>query len=79
MSTVTSASGSSNASAAVTVVRLVIVLVAVAALLSPLYVALRGSAFLNQAPPPYWGMNAGTPATVGNAGTGHKAASFGGC
>lgn len=79
MSAVAGASGANGVSRLVLFVRMMIVLIAVAALLSPVYVALRGSAFLNQAPPPYWGTNAGTPPAVGNAGTGHKPASFGGC
>lgn len=78
MSTVSHASSTNSTFGGVVIIRMLIVLVAVAALLSPLYVALRGSAFLNQAPPPYWGMNAGTPPAAGSAG-GHKPASFGGC
>lgn len=67
-------------SRAVLLARLVIVLIAVAALLSPLYVALRGSAFLNQPPPPFWGVNSGTTAPgTGPAGPAHKTAGFGGC
>ncbi len=63
----------------VLVIRMLIVVVAVAALLSPLYVALRGSAFLNQAPPPFFGVNAGTPPAAGGTTPGHKTAGFGGC
>lgn len=65
----------------VLLVRIAIVVIAVLALLSPVYAALRGSTFLNQPPPPYYGVNAGTPpaAGAGSAGTAHKTAGFGGC
>lgn len=79
MNAVVNTSSANGVSRGVIFIRMMILLVAVAALLSPIYVALRGSAFLNQPPPPYWQMNAGTPPVVGNAGSGHKPASFGGC
>lgn len=76
----TAATGrSAGPSRLVLLVRIGIVLVAVAAVLSPLYVALRGSAFLNQPPPPYWGVSAGTPPKTGGAAGGQAPASFGGC
>lgn len=54
------AAGPSRPSALALAVRVLIVLVSAAALASPLYVALRGSSYLNQSPPPFWGVNVGT-------------------
>lgn len=63
----------------VIVVRIVILLIAVGALLSPVYVAIRGTAFLNQPPPPFYGVHAGTGTGATSTGAGHKTAGFGGC
>ncbi|HET9082577.1 MAG TPA: hypothetical protein VFO01_18940 [Trebonia sp.] len=68
-------------SALVLAIRVIIVLVAVAALASPVYVAMRASHFLNQPPPPFWGVNVGTGGaglTNSSAGGG-QSAGLGGC
>lgn len=57
------------------IVRAVITLIAVLALASPIWVALHGTSFLNQAPPPYWQMNVGTGGAAHRTGP----AGFGGC
>jgi len=60
-------------------VRVAVVLLAVAALLSPLWVALRASAQLNQPPPPFYGTKAGTASSTSAMFGHHKTASLGGC
>lgn len=72
--------GPSRPSAIVLAVRILIVLVSAAALASPLYVALRGSSYLNQPPPPFWGVSAGTGSTGSTGATGvHATSGLGGC
>lgn len=76
-------------SAAVLAARVAVVLIALAALLSPVYAALRGLDYLNQPPPPSWGVNTGTSGTAGAGtagGTGAQtsggtttSSGFGGC
>ncbi len=57
-------------------VRALIFAIAIAALASPIYVAIRGSGYLNQPPPPFWGVTL----AKANTGTGKGVAtSFGGC
>lgn len=59
-------------------VKFLVGLVTAFALLSPIWVLTHGMGFLNQPPPPYWKMNAGTPAAASSSG--HSGpASFGGC
>lgn len=71
-----SPSGRPRPSRLVLAVRVLIIVVAAAALASPLYVALHGRSYLNQPPPPFWGVNVGTT-SAGSGAT--QTASLGGC
>ena len=56
-------------------VKTFVIAVALFALLSPAWVVLHGMGYLNQAPPPYWQMNAGQGSSAQTSGP----ASLGGC
>lgn len=58
-----------------TLVKALVIVIAVFALASPVWVVTHGIGYLNQAPPPYWHMNAG----VGGAAHSSGPASMGGC
>lgn len=56
-------------------VKALVIAVAIFALASPIWVVFHGMSYLNQAPPPYWQMNAGQ----GGAGAHSGPAGLGGC
>ncbi len=64
-----------------TIIKTIVVLIAVFSLLSPIYVAIFGSSYLNQKPPVFWGMNVGThtPTAASSTKSSPVASSFGGC
>lgn len=72
------ATASSRSSAMFTLVKALIVTVALASLASPIYVAIRGSGYLNQPPPPFWGVHL-AQVNSGSGASKSGAASFGGC
>ena len=58
-------------------IKALVTAIAIFALASPIWVLLHGMGYLNQAPPPFWGMHVGTaPAHSGHA---SGPAGFGGC
>ncbi|MDA8392588.1 MAG: hypothetical protein M0Z87_07270 [Actinomycetota bacterium] len=57
-------------------IKVVVAAIAVFALGSPIWVLLHGMGYLNQAPPPFWGMHVGTASAHSTA---SGPAGFGGC
>lgn len=72
-----SGSGVQRPSSTVMAIRVLIVVIALLALASPIYVALFGTGYLNQPPPPSWGHQVSQPSTTTGGRSGP--ASFGGC
>lgn len=58
-------------------VKVIVAAIAIFALGSPIWVLLHGLGYLNQAPPPFWGMHVGTASAHSGASSGP--AGFGGC
>ena len=75
MQTPAGASKTAGRSLGRSITKVAVIVIALFALLSPAWVLLHGMGYLNQAPPPYWLMNAG----VGGASHASGPASLGGC
>ena len=72
-------SGQDHGSASRLAIKVAVVIITAFALLSPIWVLTHGMGYLNQAPPPYWGMAATQAASGSSHGAPSGASGMGGC